>query len=193
MAVERIEALGLISAQFPDDPVVFTCGATCREMAAVERRDNHLLVVEAMGLVSSIVLGLSLGLEDHPRRRVIGVEGDGAMLANLNALTTIGYLQPGNLTLIILDNQQYASTGGQYTFTDRLDLADIAAQCGLRTWKAADRETLQQAMAEASSLPGPSFIRMKIAPGNVEVPLLLEDPVTLGHRFTRWLDSLSPA
>jgi thiamine pyrophosphate-dependent acetolactate synthase large subunit-like protein len=93
----------------------------------------------------------------------------------------------------VLDNQQYASTGGQYTFTDRLDLADIAAQCGLRTWKATDRETLQQAMAEASSVLGPGFIRMKIAPGNAQVPLLLEDPVTLGHRFTRWLDSLSPA
>ena len=193
MAMERIEALEAISARFPDDPVVFTCGATCREMAAVERRDNHLLVVEAMGLVSSIVLGLSLGLEDHPQRRVIGVEGDGAMLTNLNALATIGYLQPRNLTLIVLDNQQYASTGGQYTFTDRLDLADIAAQCGLRTWKATDRETLQQAMAEASSVLGPGFIRMKIAPGNAQVPLLLEDPVTLGHRFTRWLDSLSPA
>jgi len=32
-------------------------------MAAVERRDNHCLVIEAMGLVSPIVLGLSLGLE----------------------------------------------------------------------------------------------------------------------------------
>ena len=51
MTVARIEALRLISQQFPNDPVDFTCGATSREMAAVERRDNHLLVVEAMGLV----------------------------------------------------------------------------------------------------------------------------------------------
>ncbi len=191
MAVERIEALGLISAQFPDDPVVFTCGATCREMAALERRDNHLLVVEAMGLVSPIVLGLSLGLEGDPNRRVVGVEGDGAMLTSLNALTTIGYLQPQNLLLIILDNEQYASTGGQYTFTTRLDLAAIAADCGLRTWKAADLETLKQSMAEAVNTTGPGFIHMKIAPGNTQVPLLLEDPVTLGDRFTRWLASTS--
>ncbi len=134
MAVERIEALGLISQQFPDDPVIFTCGATSREMAALERRDNHLLVVEAMELVSSILLGLSLGLGEDPNRKVVGVEGDGAMLTSLNALTTIGYLQPQNLLLIVLDNEQYASTGGQYTFTTRLDLAAIAADCGLRTW-----------------------------------------------------------
>ncbi len=191
MAVERIEALGLISQQFPDDPVVFTCGATCREMAALERRDNHLLVVEAMGLVSPIVLGLSLGLEGDFNRKVVGVEGDGAMLTSLNALTTIGYLQPQNLLLIVLDNEQYASTGGQYTFTTRLDLAAIAADCGLRTWKAADLETLKQSMTEAVDTTGPGFIHMKIAPGNTQVPLLLEDPVTLGDRFTRWLASTS--
>ena len=191
MTVERIEALRLISQHFPDDPVVFTCGATSREMAALERRDNHLLVVEAMGLVSSIVLGLSLGLEQDYTRRVVGVEGDGGLLTSLNSLTTIGYLQPKNLVLIVLDNEQYASTGGQATFTTRLDLSAIAAGCGLRTWKADDLESLKQSMAEASRTTGPAFIHMKIAPGNSPVPLLLEDPVTLGDRFNRWLASIS--
>ena len=192
MAVERIDALRLISDQFPNDPVVFTCGATVREMAALERRDNHFLVIEAMGLVSPIVLGLSLGLEGDSQHRVVGVEGDGAMLTNLNALTTIGYLQPPNLLLIILDNERYASTGGQYTFTNKLDLAAIAADCGLKTWKTDDLESLKQAMVEAASSIGPAFILMKIAPGNTPVPLLLEDPVTLGDRFGRWLASQLP-
>jgi thiamine pyrophosphate-dependent acetolactate synthase large subunit-like protein len=191
MTVARIEALRLISQQFPDDPVVFTCGATSREMAAVERRDNHLLVVEAMGLVGPIVLGLSLGLEQDSGRRVVGVEGDGGMLTNLNALTTIGYLQPENLLMVVLDNEQYASTGGQPTFTTRLDLAAIAAECGLRTWKADDLETLKQSIAEAVNTPGPGFILMKIEPGNASVPFLLEDPVSLAGRFTRWLDSVT--
>ena len=115
------------------------------------------------------------------------------MLTNLNALTTIGYLQPSNLLLIILDNEQYASTGGQYTFTSKLDLAAIAAECGLRTWKADDLESLKQSMAEAADTSGPGFIHMKIAPGNSSVPLLLEDPVVLGDRFTRWLGSVSEA
>ena len=122
--VPRIDALRLISQRFPDDPVVFTCGATSREIASLERRENHLCVVDSMGLVSSITLGLGLGLEEFPERRVVGVEGDGGMLANLNSLATIGYLQPGNLLLIVLDNESYGSTGGQATFTTRLDLAD---------------------------------------------------------------------
>ena len=157
----------------------------------MERRENHLLVVEALGLVSSIVLGLSLGLEQDQTRRVVGVEGDGGILTSLNSLSTIGYLQPKNLLLIVLDNEQYASTGGQVTFTTRLDLAAIAAGCDLRAWKADDPESLKQSLAEASSTAGPGFIHMKIAPGNSQVPLLLEDPVTLGDRFNRWLTSIS--
>ena len=186
MAVARIDALRLISQQYPDDPVVFTCGATSREMAAVDRRDNHLYVVDSMGLVSSIVLGLSLGLPDHSSRRVVGVEGDGGMLANLNSLSTIGFLQPDNLVLIVLDNQSYASTGGQYTFTTRMDLAAAAAGCGLRTWKADDLESLKESMAAAANAPGPGFIHMKIDAQNAQVPLLLDDPVTLADRFTQW-------
>ena len=192
MPTERIEALRLISQRFPADPVVFTCGATSREMAAVERRENHLHVVDSMGLVSSIILGISLGLEDGSPKRIIGVEGDGGMLANLNSLATIDYLQPSNLLLIVLDNEAYASTGGQATFTTKLDLAAIAGQCGFRTWKVDGLEGLDQVITEATAPAepsGPGFILMKIAPGNASVPLLLDDPVTLGDRFTRWLSA----
>lgn len=190
MTTPRLDALQAISAEFADAPVVFTCGATSREMAALERRPNHLYVVDAMGLVSSILLGLSLGLESSGPRKVVGVEGDGGMLMNLNALASIGYLQPANLILIVLDNGQYASTGGQATFTTSLDLADIAASCNLKVWRADDLETLRQSLAEAAAAAGPAFVRMKIAPGNAAgIPLLLDDPVTLGHSFTDWLQA----
>ena len=196
MTTPRIDALQTISAEFAAEPVVFTCGSTSREMAALDRQPNHLYVVDSMGLVSSILLGLSLGLQPaerrpNPYRKIVGVEGDGGMLMNLNALTSIGYLQPENLLLIVLDNQQYASTGGQATFTTHLDLADIAASCNLKVWRADDLETLQQSLTEAATTPGPAFVHMKIAPGNAaNIPLLLDDPVTLGHSFTQWLQSV---
>ena len=195
MTTPRLDALQAIAAEFAAAPVLFTCGATSREMAALDRRPNHLYVVDSMGLVSSILLGLSLGLETGPEpaptRKVVGVEGDGGILMNLNALATIGYLQPANLILIVLDNGQYASTGGQPTFTTQLDLADIAASCNLKVWRADDLETLQQSLAEAAAAAGPAFIHMQIAPGNAAgIPLLLDDPVTLGHAFTDWLQAV---
>lgn len=193
MPATRIDSLELISQQFPNDPIVLTCGSTCREMTAVDRRENHYYIVDSMGIVTPVVLGLSLGMAGlnaragQSGRKVVGVEGDGGILTNLNALATVGYLQPENLLLIVLDNESYASTGGQYTFSTKLDLADIAASCGLRTWRASDLESLKQALVEASESPGPGFVHMKIAPGNAQVPLLLDDPVTLGDRFHRWL------
>ncbi len=187
MLAQRIDALETISREFPYDPVVFTCGATSREMAHIDRRPNHLYVVDSMGLVSSIVLGLSLSLDEAPINRCVGVEGDGGMLMNMNALSTIGYLQPRKLLLIVLDNESYASTGGQPTFTDKLDLAAIAESCGLKTWKAEDVPGLRKALASAVEVDGPGFIHMKIAPGNTSVPLLLDDPVTLGYGFSMWL------
>jgi len=138
----RIDSLELISQQFPNDPIVLTCGSTCREMTAVDRRENHYYIVDSMGIVTPVVLGLSLGMAGlnaragQSGRKVVGVEGDGGILTNLNALATVGYLQPENLLLIVLDNESYGSTGGQATFTTRLDLSEIASACGLNTWKA---------------------------------------------------------
>ena len=187
--VQRIDVLSTISKEFPIDPVVFTCGATSREMAHVDRKQNHLYVVDSMGLVSPIVLGLSLSLEKSQISRCVGVEGDGGMLMNMNALSTIGYLQPRKLLLIVLDNESYASTGGQPTFTDSLDLAAIAESCGLKTWKAGDGDGLRRALASATEVDGPGFIHMKISAINASVPLLLDDPVTLGHTFSSWLST----
>ena len=189
MLATRSDALKTISTEFPNDPVVFTCGATSRDMAHLDRRRNHLYVVDSMGLVSSIVLGMSLSLEHSSINRCVGVEGDGGMLMNMNSLSTIGYLRPQKLLLIVLDNESYASTGGQPTFTDRLDLAAVADSCGLRTWKANDDGALRRALASALEVDGPGFIHVKIAPGNTSVPLLLDDPVTLGHSFSQWVQT----
>ena len=187
MSLARIDALKTVSREFHDDPVVLTCGATSREMAHADRRANHLYVVDSMGLVSSILLGLSLSLDQSPVTRCVGVEGDGGMLMNMNALSTIGHLQPPKLLLIVLDNQSYASTGGQPTFTDKLDLGDIAASCGLKVWRAQDQPGLDRAMASALEVDGPGFLHARIEPGNASVPLLLDDPVVLGATFGGWL------
>ena len=68
MTTPRIDALQTISTEFAAEPVVFTCGSTSREMADLDRQPNHLYVVDSMGLVSSILLGLSLGLESAGHR-----------------------------------------------------------------------------------------------------------------------------
>ena len=67
-----------------------------------------------MGLASSIGLGLALA---RPELRVFVLDGDGSLLMNLGSLATIGWTRPPNLVLIVWDNGEYGTTGGQDTAT----------------------------------------------------------------------------
>jgi phosphonopyruvate decarboxylase len=94
----------------PSDAVLATTGYTGRELYACDDRDNQYYLVGAMGCASSVALGLALS---QPRRRVIVLDGDGAAIMRLGALTTNGYERPDNLLQVVLDNQVHESTGGQ--------------------------------------------------------------------------------
>ena len=62
--LDRPDALRLIDAAFPDQPLVLTLGGTIREMlAVVGRKPNHLYSLDAMGQPLAIGLGLALGLQ----------------------------------------------------------------------------------------------------------------------------------
>ena len=186
--MKRIEALETIVRRTPDVPVVATCAATSRELANVEDRDNHLYLLDAMGLAVSVGTGLALAVEDGPVDRVYVVEGDGSLLMNLNAAATAGYLAPEKLVIVLLDNAVYASTGAIPTQATKLDLGAIAEAAGLRVIRADDLESLDAALERSRAEAGPWFIHSRISPENIpNAKLLLIDPVVHGNRFQRWL------
>jgi hypothetical protein len=82
----------------------------------------------AMGSACTIGLGLALA---QPRKRVLVVTGDGEMLMGLGSLATIAVQRPGNLAIVVLDNERYGETGMQKTHTAHgTDLAAVALACG---------------------------------------------------------------
>jgi phosphonopyruvate decarboxylase len=109
------------------DIVIATTGYTGRELYACEDRHNQLYIVGSMGCASSIGLGLAWA---RPDRRVVVLDGDGAMLMRLGALATLAYEQPSNLVHVLLDNEAHESTGGQATVAHSMDLAGVARSCG---------------------------------------------------------------
>jgi phosphonopyruvate decarboxylase len=111
------------------DVLIATTGYTCRELYASGDRENQFYTVGAMGCASSFGLGLAIA---QPKRRIIVLDGDGAMLMRMGALSTIGYECPDNLVHIVLDNRAYESTGSQQTRSASTDLAAVAAACGYR-------------------------------------------------------------
>jgi len=186
--MNRIDAMKCILNAFPDQPIIANCGATSRELAAIERSDRHLYILDSMGLASSVGLGLALALAETAIERVVVLEGDGALLMNFTSLASIAYHRPEKLLLVVLDNAAYASTGGQPTYTTRLDLAALAQAVQLRTFVVDGISELQWCLKDIISLREVIFLHIKIGPGNApDIPLLLEDPAVIAHRFNQWL------
>jgi thiamine pyrophosphate-dependent acetolactate synthase large subunit-like protein len=186
--MKRIEALRAVVDVTAELPVVATCAATSRELAAVADRPNHLYLLDSMGLTTSVGTGLALAIEDSAVERVIVLDGDGSLLMNLNALATAAFLRLPRLVVVCLDNASYASTAGLATYASDLDLGAIAAGTGLNVLRADDPPSLLAALDEARSQVGPHFVHVRIQPGNAaDIPLLLMDPAVLGDRFRRWL------
>jgi len=185
--MKRIEALEAILPAIEVVPVVVTCAATTRELAALADRPNYLYLLDSMGLAVSVATGLALALGNEPIERVIAIEGDGSLFMNLNALATLGFLAPEKLIVVLLDNGVYGSTADVPTYAGKLNLADMARSVGAVVAVASDREAVVAALDRAFAEPGPHFLHVRIEPGNATCPLFLADPVALKVRFETWL------
>jgi phosphonopyruvate decarboxylase len=158
----RTDALRAVQrALGPNDLVVATTGYTGRELYACDDRPNQLYMVGSMGCASTFGLGLAWA---RPDRRVIVLDGDGALLMRLGALATIGYERPSNLVHVLLDNEAHDSTGTQSTVTHSVDLGACARACGYpAVHRVSSADDLEKAIADKSE--GLRFLHLKTRPG----------------------------
>lgn len=161
----RTEALKVISNTTDEQTVLLaTTGKTGRELFEVEDKPNNLYMVGSMGCISSLGLGLAL---TRPDLKVIAIDGDGAAIMRMGALTTNGYYQPRNMLHILLDNNSHDSTGGQATVSHYIDFASIAASSGYPVvQQVTGLQELQEAMEGWKREGGLTFIHAKIAKGS---------------------------
>jgi sulfopyruvate decarboxylase subunit beta len=144
----RQEALEAIYPELRDRIVVTIMGAVAAELYTLGHRHNFFYLEHAMGMASSMGLGIALTM---PQRQVVVIDGDGSLLMNLGTLSTMARYRPGNLLHIVFDNESLLSVGGFPTATATgTDLAGIARASGVpRVAEADDPEALKAAVAEA--------------------------------------------
>lgn len=118
----RLDATRVVVEACGDAAIVASLGHPAYDLFAAGDRPRNFYTWGSMGLASSIGLGLALA---QPALQVIVLDGDGSLLMNLGSLATIGLRQPPNLSVIVMDNELYATTGGQPTPT--ASGADLAA------------------------------------------------------------------
>ena len=151
--------------------IVCNLGIPSKELYKIKHQKSNFYMLGSMGLASPIGLGISL----FTSKQVAVIDGDGSLLMNLGALSTIAKEKPSNLTILAIDNGVHGSTGNQPTATACCaDLEVIARGSGFKkTFKEADPQRLLSTLRDLRG--GPNFVHILARPGNAEV---LDVPLT---------------
>jgi len=144
----RVDALRAIYGELKDQIVVTIMGAVAVELYTLGHRPNFFYLEHAMGLASSMGLGIAVAM---PRHKVVVIDGDGSLLMNLGTLSTMARYSPANLLHVVFDNASLLSVGGFPTATATgTDLAGVARACAIPQVAQADTpEQLKSAVAGA--------------------------------------------
>ena len=146
--MRRVAAIQAIYPELERSVVVTIMGAVAAELQSIGHRPNFFYLQHAMGLASSLGLGLALARPELP---VVVLDGDGSLLMNLGGLTTLARYRPRNLVHVVFDNESLLSVGGFPTATATgSDLAGIAAAAGVpRTATVGTLEEFRRAFVAA--------------------------------------------
>src|SRR6478672_8833277 len=124
----------LVSMLHQDEAVIGGIGYTNFDLWAASetptgRRQQNFYMLGSMGLAVPIALGVALA---QPKRKTFALEGDGSILMQLGALSTVAARAQKNLCIVIMDNGAYQITGGQATTTGQgADIVGIARSSGI--------------------------------------------------------------
>jgi sulfopyruvate decarboxylase subunit beta len=127
--MKRLDAMAAVYDRLDRCAVVTIMGAVAAELQSIGHKPNFFYLQHAMGLASSLGLGIALC---RPELQVVVFDGDGSVLMNLGGLTTLARYRPRNLVHVVFDNESLLSVGGCPTATSTgSDLAGIAAAAGV--------------------------------------------------------------
>jgi phosphonopyruvate decarboxylase len=111
-------------------PIVSTTGMASRELFEYRKALGHghgrdFLTVGGMGHACQIAAGIALA---RPARKVVCLDGDGAMLMHLGALAITARRR--NMVHVVINNGAHDSVGGQPTLATELNLVEVARSLG---------------------------------------------------------------
>jgi thiamine pyrophosphate-dependent acetolactate synthase large subunit-like protein len=185
-ALDRRHAVARLLRDRGDALVVTGLGGPAYDVAAAGDTPLNFYLWAAMGGAAVTGLGLARA---QPRRRVVVVTGDGEMLMGLGSLATIAVDAPGNLAVVVLDNEHYGETGMQRAHTGRgVDLAGIARAAGFADAVVVRTDAELDALARRLfTAPGPLLAQVKVS---AETPALVLPPRDGPYLRSRFREAL---
>jgi thiamine pyrophosphate-dependent acetolactate synthase large subunit-like protein len=185
-ALERRTAVRELLKDRGDALVVTGLGSPTYDVFAAGDSDANMYLWGAMGGASIMGLGLALA---QPKRPVIVVTGDGEQMMGVGGLATIAVKQPGNLTVVVLDNGHFGETGQQASHTGLgVDLAAVGRTVGLEAVELSTLEDIAAYRPKLVRLDGPA--RLAVVRISADAPpraLPARDGVYLKNRLRQHL------
>lgn len=182
----RFDAIETIARLVTDEVLVSNIGIPSKELYAVNDRDENFYMLGSYTQTSAIGLGIATV---RPDKRVVVLDGDGSLLGS-SILPVIAAAAPKNLTVVGLDNGVFGSTGNQpRPGSDTADLRLMAIAAGFNHTCVVHEPRELESELYASSRNGPSFIHVRISPGNRDVPNIPLSPLQIRDRFRSVLTS----
>ncbi len=124
----------------------------------------------AMGGHASFALGLALA---QPNKKVVLFDSEGDLQMSLGVLSMVAEQKPKNFYHFVLDNECYATTGGQPVPNAKTIAYDVIAKgCGYPySYAYTNLESFSVNVKRIMSETGPVFVAMKIVPEIENVPI----------------------
>lgn len=181
-SLDRREAVKALLAERGDLLVVTGLGSASYDVFDAGENPANFYLWGAMGGAAMVGLGLALA---QPKRPVAVITGDGEQLMGLGSLLTVAAKQPGNLSIVVLDNGHFGETGMQKSHSGlgaRLEV--IAGGAGFTSiTEIGDLESIDTFRRKMQKLDGPHFARIHISTAHVDRALPPRDGVFLKNRF----------
>jgi len=176
----RYEAIRAIAGTVKDEVMVANIGVPSKELYAARDRPENFYMLGSYTQASAIGLGIATARSD---KRAIVIDGDGSLLGSA-ILPVIAASGRDNLTIVCLDNGVFGSTGNQpRPGQDSADLALMALGAGFtHVITVHEPGELKEAIA-ARPANGPTFVHVRIRPGNSDVPNISLSPAEIRDRF----------
>ena len=122
----------------------------------------------AIGMGLPMAIGVAIA---NPRRKVVGLVGDGGLSLNLGELATLAQ-EKANVTLLIMNDGGYGVMRGiqdkyfggrqYYNQLHTPDFTLLAQAIGLQAWRVEQAEDFQAVMTEALASVGPSVVEIRM-------------------------------
>lgn len=177
---DQYRCIELVLETTPDAAIISNLGTTSWSLIDIEDRERNFYMNGAMGVTTPTALGLAISTDEQ----VTVLDGDGSLLMSLGVLSTVAAQDPSNLTIVVMNNGAFETTGRQPTLSANVDFAAVAADCGLTAWQADSTAEFEEAYEAAVEHDSAALVDLAVEPFTPEdYPSLDYAHSHIKHRF----------